>query len=251
MKFHAKARIGIITAVTFGAISGVALAPTAASATPLRASAIAAAAARPDILSYYCEDNICMGNANEGTSDKPDIAVYADEYTFYGHFELQTPDHKTYNSPEDTTHRTGTNNLFYFGVKAGTGQYCATAWEGSNGDYEKIGYVCETFPMLWKAKLKGDLFTRGGECQRENACLRIKRGAERQDDFLMVAVTVAAAELAQVPAAEVVLGVDGHHGPFALSVGVKDPPARLRVKEQVPGSGFRDETVDPHRHASD
>ena len=143
VKIHAKARVGIITVATLGVVGVSALAPAVASATPLRASS--GATVTPDILSYYCEDNICIGNGNEGVSDKVDVVAHADEYDFYGHYELQTPSHKTFNTV-DTTWRTGTNNNHYFGVQDVAGQYCGTAWEGSNGDYTKIGYICETFP---------------------------------------------------------------------------------------------------------
>jgi hypothetical protein len=71
--------------------------------------------------------------------------MHADEWQFFGHFELQTPNHKTLNSPKDSLHRTGTNNNYSFeNVDGGSGQYCGTAWEylGSPGSYSQIGYVC-------------------------------------------------------------------------------------------------------------
>lgn len=129
MKVHAKVRTAIIAAVAFGAFGITALAPTVASAAP---------------LIYYCEGNICMGDNND-SHEPVDVAVYADEYQFYGHFELQTPSHETFNSA-DTSWRTGTNNLHYFGEVDGHGEYCGTAWEkNAEGGYDKIGYICTDF----------------------------------------------------------------------------------------------------------
>jgi hypothetical protein len=143
MKLHARGRVAAVTAVAFCVVSSGLLASGTASATPSGA----AATARPAVRTiYYCEGNICMGTSDDDP-ENPDIAVHADEYEFYGHFELQTPKHKTFNS-RTSLWRTGPSNGVYFGIEArdGKGKYCGTAWDGDEHvGYKKIGYICKTF----------------------------------------------------------------------------------------------------------
>jgi hypothetical protein len=68
--------------------------------------------------------------------------VWAQSYAFYGHFEIQTPEHTVKNT---------SNEQWNVGVKRQvtvsnvSGYYCMTAWQlvGTNG-YNKIGYACMT-----------------------------------------------------------------------------------------------------------
>src|ERR1700733_7638928 len=78
-----------------------------------------------------------------------------------------------------------------------------------------------------QAKFDGYLFSCPAECQCQGARERIEPGQEPQGKFLVAVVTRAAAELAQVHAAEVVFGVDRHGGPFMVPVGAVGPPARF------------------------
>jgi hypothetical protein len=86
-----------------------------------------------------CEQIYSVNNSN-GTYT---IEVWAPTQTFYGHFELQTPEHKTYNSPDNTNHAGGLGHFFV--VPQQSGVFAATAWETSgNGGYNKIGYTTMT-----------------------------------------------------------------------------------------------------------
>jgi hypothetical protein len=128
VKLREKIRTLTVTAVTLGVVGGGMLTAGDASAQVI----------------YYCEGNLCMGNIN-GNANNPDVAMHADEYQFYGHYELQTPDHRTFNSA-DHLWGTGTGSNHAFGSdKGGNGKYCGTAWENNGNGYDKIGYICENF----------------------------------------------------------------------------------------------------------
>jgi hypothetical protein len=60
---------------------------------------------------------------------------------FYGHMELQTPNHQDLNSTPDLHYAAGNFHTFY-SVDGGTGTYCATEWAWTNYKYVKDGYVC-------------------------------------------------------------------------------------------------------------
>src|ERR1700749_1474050 len=88
--------------------------------------------------------------------------------------------------------------------------------------------ACECRPLTSsQAKFDGYLFSCPAECQCQGAREGIEPGQEPQGKFLVPVVTRAAAELAQVHAAEVVFGVDRHGGPFTVPVGAVGPPARF------------------------
>jgi hypothetical protein len=69
------------------------------------------------------------------------IRTYAKSWTFYGHFELQTPNHQTLNSADSTWHP-GTTGHIFSNVNGGIGTYCVTAWELQDAGWSNIGYVC-------------------------------------------------------------------------------------------------------------
>src|SRR6185312_217484 len=103
-------------------------------------------------------------------------------------------------------------------------------------------------PFAWSRQLKfeGYLFSCPAECQRQGTGERVEPGQEPQREFLVVAATTAAVELAQVHAAEVVFGGDRQDRPFTVPVGAVAPPARLGTQVHPPGSRLGDEAVDPH-----
>ena len=61
---------------------------------------------------------------------------------FVGHFELQTPEHTTFNSTPNKTWGVGED--YPFDVPFAEGSYCVTAWKllSAPDNYEKNGYVC-------------------------------------------------------------------------------------------------------------
>jgi hypothetical protein len=89
-------------------------------------------------LATACGGDVCFSlNSIYGG-----FVAWAPNYAFYGHFELQTPQHTVANT---------SNKQWYVGVKtlfgnqSHSGYYCITAWQlvGTNG-YDKIGYTCMT-----------------------------------------------------------------------------------------------------------
>lgn len=119
------------------------IAVTAATAFALAAGMLIAAAPADAAGASNCGNNLCV-IWTSGTSSTPTIRMYAADFTFTGHFELQTPNHKVYNSIESTWHYAGTGNYFNR-IPAGSGTYCGTAWEQTGvNTYTKIGYACIT-----------------------------------------------------------------------------------------------------------
>jgi|GEM_PF-3649288 hypothetical protein len=132
---YSRRRLGVIAASIFisaGVLAGISAAP---------ALAIPNHCGGSDPYSPYYGD-VCANVAAIG-GGKIYIHVWAWNYPFTGHFELQTPNHKTYNSA---------NKRYYAGGAGPTwplpdiyGKYCATAWqELSGGGYGEFGYVCFT-----------------------------------------------------------------------------------------------------------
>jgi hypothetical protein len=126
-----RKRLGVVAASSLMAVGVLA----AASAAP--------ALAMPTIPNH-CSGDVCANVPSVG-GGKITIRVWANYYSFVGHFELQTPNHKTYNTTPDTTWHSGGP------AKSWTltdiyGQYCATAWQvaGGPGNYNQIGEVCWT-----------------------------------------------------------------------------------------------------------
>lgn len=98
------------------------IAPTAASALPTA-----------------CGGDVCFAlNSIYGG-----FLAWAPNYGFFGHFELQTPQHTVANSTPNEQWNVGVRYLFR--NQSHSGYYCVTAWQlvGTNG-YDKIGYTCMT-----------------------------------------------------------------------------------------------------------
>lgn len=117
-------RLGVIAAATFisaGALMGFSAA--SASATP-----------------NFCNGNYLCANVAAQTYTTLYIHMWSARYTFRGHFELQTPEHTTFNSGNTSN---GPNGGPTFPVPIVYGWYCATAWkENSTTSYTKLGYLC-------------------------------------------------------------------------------------------------------------
>lgn len=143
MKLHQKVSALTVTAIAVSVISGM-LTAGVASAAPYHANvtpdvSYSAVAAAP--LIYYCEGNVCAGWT--GSASNPDVYFHADEYNFYGHYELQTPNHKSYNTVDSSNGVGPDNNKMISGHSAGKGEYCGIAWElNGDGGFDQIGDVC-------------------------------------------------------------------------------------------------------------
>lgn len=110
---------------------------------PLLVGATAADAAVPAVpaATLHCNRDLCAELLSSNST-----TFKIEEYTtanFKGHFELQTPEHSTYNSTPDITYYAGSGHTF--SVPAEDGSYCANQWEylGPN-DYMNIGGICWT-----------------------------------------------------------------------------------------------------------
>src|SRR5438477_3934901 len=103
-------------------------------------SMLTAGVARAD--TYYCNGDLCADPYFLPASNVVDIEAWAWRSTFYGHFELQTPNHKVLNSDNETWIGGGANGWSFSNVVGGYGYYCVTAWKYSNRAYSKIGYTC-------------------------------------------------------------------------------------------------------------
>lgn len=100
-----------------------------------------ATGAPADAATLHCNGDLCAELLSTTST-----TFKIDEYTtanFKGHFQLQTPEHSTYNSTPDILYYAGSGHTFT--VSAVDGSYCANQWEylGTN-DYRKIGGICWT-----------------------------------------------------------------------------------------------------------
>lgn len=146
MKLRGRIQALAVAALTVGVLGGSTLSAGVAGAATEHGVATGKASMfsrnSPDAV-YYCEGNICARKSG-GTTDNPDIDVYADEYNFYGHYQLKTPNGKGINSGANKSWGTGTANIYTFSnTNGGSGCYTAIAWESvGDGDYDNIGQVC-------------------------------------------------------------------------------------------------------------
>ena len=121
-------RIGVIAASTLisaGALLGVSAAP--AMATP-----------------NFCYGDVCANVAAE-TYSQLFIHTWAFKTTFTGHFEVQTPEHTTYNSSDKKNVAGGAGPTFALpnNSQSDYGYYCITGWrKNSPGNYTDVGYFC-------------------------------------------------------------------------------------------------------------
>lgn len=104
------------------------------------ASLIAPAAASANSLPTSCGGDACFSQA---AYHQATFWAWAQSYAFYGHFELQTPEHTVKNTSNEQWN-VGAKRQFT-GLPQDSGYYCITAWQlvGTNG-YNKIGYACMT-----------------------------------------------------------------------------------------------------------
>lgn len=107
------------------------------------ASLIAPTAASASILpnlTTSCGGDACFSQA---AINRATFWVWAQSVSFYGHFELQTPEHTVKNTDNEQWN-VGVQRQFT-GLPQDSGYYCATAWQlvGTNG-YNKVGYACMT-----------------------------------------------------------------------------------------------------------
>lgn len=105
------------------------------------ASFIAPVAASAASLPTACGGDVCFSQASLRQAN---FVAWAQSYAFFGHFELQTPQHTVYNSTPNKQWNVGVEHQF-FPLPEVSGYYCITAWQlvGTNG-YNRIGYTCMT-----------------------------------------------------------------------------------------------------------
>ena len=87
-----------------------------------------------------CSGDLCASTGERSTAVIATIRAWPPNYGFYGHFELQTPNGRVYNSITSTWNKGGIGNYFN-NIDGGAGVWWVTAWRmGSNG-WENIGRV--------------------------------------------------------------------------------------------------------------
>lgn len=139
----ATALAGAMAGAAVGASAGTATASTAQAAEP--ASVSASVTASPSVspsIGTSCNGNYLCMDAPVRSGSNWIIRDWAPVHTFAGHFELQTPDHKVFNSKSKLNH-IGRQNGWRFTVRPIFGRYCSTAWKDlSKTRHVKLGFVC-------------------------------------------------------------------------------------------------------------
>jgi hypothetical protein len=108
------------------------------------ASLIAPATASAASLPTSCGGDVCFSQA---AIHQATFFAWAQSYAFFGHFQLQTPEHTTINSTPNKQWDVGVKYQF-LKLPDDSGYYCITAWQlvGTSG-YNKIGYACLTITV--------------------------------------------------------------------------------------------------------
>jgi hypothetical protein len=89
----------------------------------------------------FCTGDLCMNVAGQSLSTLY-IHMWAFNAKFYGHFQLQTPEHTSLNSTPNKWYYAGGSGPT-FAVPIVYGWYCGTAWRyNGGGSYTKLGYGC-------------------------------------------------------------------------------------------------------------
>lgn len=108
------------------------------------ASPIAPASASTYALPTSCGGDLCFA---QNAIHSAGFVAWAQSVGFFGHFQLQTPEHTTINTTPNLQWNVGVQAKV-FGAPNVSGYYCMTAWQlvGTNG-YNKIGYACMTITV--------------------------------------------------------------------------------------------------------
>lgn len=112
-----------------------------AASTVLSAGALLGMSAIPaSATPNFCNGNYLCANVAAQTYSTLYIHMWSSKDSFTGHFELQTPEHTSYNSSNAKWYGNGSGPTF--GVSVVYGYYCATAWGVKGTGYDKLGYIC-------------------------------------------------------------------------------------------------------------
>jgi hypothetical protein len=106
------------------------------------ASFIAPTAASAATLPVACNGDGCFSLASiYGTFN-----VWAQSVAFYGHFELQTPEHTTSNTKNEQWAVGQTRQILEGEVN---GRYCMTAWQlQGSSSYREVASICMTITQI-------------------------------------------------------------------------------------------------------
>lgn len=117
---------------------GITIATTLAVTAPLMMFAIPPAYA----AASSCGGDVCAVTSARKIAVTATVRAYPPNYTFNGHFQLQTPNGKVFNSKTATWNQNGTGYHFK-NIHGGRGRWCVTAWRPAvGGGWEKIGNTC-------------------------------------------------------------------------------------------------------------
>lgn len=136
-----KVRAAVIGLIAIVTATGATMAAASTAPAAASASVSSAGTVSPDIATFCNGHYLCM-DAPIVSGTNYVITDWTPSYTFVGHFELQTPDNKTFNSKSRLNHL-GRSNGWKFTVARIHGKYCSTAWKDvSKTNHVKLGYVC-------------------------------------------------------------------------------------------------------------
>ena len=134
-------RVAIVGLTTILIAIGASLATAGAAQAEPASTQATSSALMPNVTSYCNGKYLCMDGpiVHDGNYI---IRDWTPDNTFVGHYELQTPQNKTYNSKSKLNH-IGAGNGWDFTVPRVHGKYCSTAWKDSSATkHTKLGYVC-------------------------------------------------------------------------------------------------------------
>jgi hypothetical protein len=124
-----RKRIGLVAAATAASI-GILL----GSGTPASAATV-----KPNTPTFCTGNYLCVNEPGQSLSTLY-FDVWAARDRFYGHFEIQTPEHTVVNSHDIWNYPSGGVT---FALPVVYGNYCFTAWQRLGpGRYNKLGYGC-------------------------------------------------------------------------------------------------------------
>ena len=93
-------------------------------------------------LPQGCGGDLCMQVVAE-SGNVATIKMWAYSYRFYGHFQLQMPNHRSTNGPNNQWWYAGGAGYTFASWNGGVGQWCGTAYSYNKlFGYSRAGYLC-------------------------------------------------------------------------------------------------------------
>jgi hypothetical protein len=115
----------------------------AAVAVTVPVSAAIVGTAQPAYAAYpiHCYGAFLCMQVQNINGNVATIKMWPNSISFYGHFELQMPNHRVGNSPQKEYYA-GRTGYTFANWNGGTGKWCGTAWSYYGTGYRKLNYGC-------------------------------------------------------------------------------------------------------------